>query len=299
MRYKLEYAPVWLLVKLLWALPRPIARAIGIAIGRFVYLVHRRLRHAGMRNLELAFPQWSRSQRKRVLRGVFTTIGRQLADFCQFPRYNRENIQTLAVHDGFENYQAAKDRGKGVLFLTAHFGGWEIGSFAHSVYGHPLRIVMRRLDNPYLDRLVEKHRTLFGNTTFEKQDFARGLLSAMKNNETVGLLMDQNMTPPQGVFVDFFGISACTASGLARVAMRTGAAVIPALTIWDDNLGKYKVHFDPALNLIKTGDDEQDVIANTAAFVKATEEHIRRHPEQWLWVHRRWKTRPPGQPSLY
>jgi KDO2-lipid IV(A) lauroyltransferase len=133
----------------------------------------------------------------------------------------------------------------------------------------------------------------------DKDDFVRGLLSAMKAGEVVGILMDTNMTPPQGVFVDFFGIPACTASGLARIALRTDAAVIPGFTIWDPALRKYRLHFDPPVNLVRTGDDEADAIANTTLFTKIIEDYVRRYPDQWLWVHRRWKTRPEGQPPLY
>jgi KDO2-lipid IV(A) lauroyltransferase len=155
------------------------------------------------------------------------------------------------------------------------------------------------LDNPYLDRMVERYRTLHGNSTFEKQDFARGLISAMRAGETVGLLMDQNMTPPAGVFVDFFGVPACTAGGIARVALRTDAAVVPAFTIWDDTLRKYRIAFAPPLMLLKTGDDEGDVLQATQLFTRVIEEYVRKYPEQWLWVHRRWKTRPEGEATLY
>ena len=117
--------------------------------------------------------------------------------------------------------------------------------------------------------------------------------------ETVGVLMDQNMTPPQGVFVDFFGLLACTASGIARVALKTNAAVVPAFTIWDPVIRKYRVHFEPAVTLIRTGNHEADVLANTAKFTKVIEEFVRKYPDQWLWVHKRWKTRPPGEPPLY
>jgi KDO2-lipid IV(A) lauroyltransferase len=299
MRHRLEYAPVWLLVRILGVLPRPLARAAGIAIAHAVRLLHRRLTRVGMRNLQLAFPEMPERQRKRILRGVFTSLGRLLAEVCRFPRYTPENVSRVAVYDGLENFLAAEQRGKGVLFLTAHLGGWEVGSFAHSLYGHKLHIVVRPLDNPYLDALVRTYRTLHGNTTFDKQDFARGLLGAMKAGETVGILMDTNMTPPQGVFVDFFGHLACTASGVARVALRTHAAVVPAFTIWDAKLGKYRIRFDPMLELARTADAEADVVANTAMFTKAIEGYARRYPEQWLWVHRRWKTRPPGEPPLY
>jgi KDO2-lipid IV(A) lauroyltransferase len=299
MRHRLEYALVWPVVKLLGLLPRWLARPAAILLAWLVYALHRRLRRVGLRNLELAFADMPVRQRRRLLRAVFTSLGRLLAEFCRFPRYTRGNVSEIAVYEGFENYDAAHRRGKGVLFLTAHLGGWEVGSFAHSLHGHPLRVVVRALDNPYLDRLVQHYRTLHGNTTFEKQDFARGLLAAMKGGETVGLLMDQNMTPPQGVFVDFFGVPACTASGMARVALRTDAAVVPAFTIWDAVLRKYRVHFDPAVALIRSGDDESDVLANTALLTKIIEEYVRRYPEQWLWVHRRWKTRPAGEKALY
>jgi KDO2-lipid IV(A) lauroyltransferase len=135
--------------------------------------------------------------------------------------------------------------------------------------------------------------------TFDNRDFARGLLGAMRGGETVGILMDTNMTPPQGVFVDFFGVPACTASGLARVALKTGAAVVPAFTIWDAAVGKYKITFAPALKLIQTGNADADAVSNTALFTSAIESCVREHPEQWLWVHRRWKTRPPGEPTIY
>lgn len=299
MRTSLEYAPVWLLVQGIGLLPRLLARAVGSALGRVVFLLHGRLRRVGMRNLELAFPEKTAAERCRILKSLFGGLGRQLAEFCLFPRYTKENVAQVAVYQGFENYQAAQQRGKGVIFLTAHLGGWEIGSFVHSLNGHPLHVVVRALDNPRLNALVDRYRCLHGNTTFDKQDFARGLLGALKAGETVGILMDQNMTPPQGVFVPFFGIPACTAAGLARVALRTDATVIPAFTLWDPVLRKYRVHFDPALALVRTNNDEADVVANTALFTRVIEEYVRRFPEQWLWVHRRWKTRPAGEPSLY
>jgi len=257
------------------------------------------LRRVGMRNLALAFPDKSQHQRARILRGVFTSFGRQLAEVCLFPKYTRENVSKVVVYDGFETFERALARGKGVLFLTAHLGAWELSAFTHSLHGHPLRVVMRPLDNERLDRLTRQYRTMHGNSMVDKDDFVRGLLSAMKAGETVGILMDTNMTPPQGVFVDFFGIPACTASGLARIALRTDAAVVPGFTIWDPALRKYRLRFDPAINLVRTGDDEADAVANTALFTKVIEDYVRRFPDQWLWVHRRWKTRPEGQPSLY
>ena len=299
MRRKLEYAAAWPFLKIMGVLPRPLARAFAIAIAQLVYLLHFRLRQVGMRNLAMVFPEKSLTERRRILRGVFSSLGRQLAELCQFPRYTAENIGDVVVYDGLDNFQEAYSRGKGVLFLTAHFGGWELSAFAHSLHGHWLHVVMRPMDNPYLDRLLQSYRTMHGNKVVPKDDFVRGLLGAMRAGETVGILMDTNMTPPQGVFVDFFGIPACTASGLARIALRTDAAVVPGFTIWDKALGKYRLRFDPAVELIRTGNLEADVIANTQKFTSIIEEYARRYPDQWLWVHRRWKTRPEGEAPLY
>jgi KDO2-lipid IV(A) lauroyltransferase len=299
MRHRLEYAAVRVLVFPLGILPRPLARAAGIVLGRVVYALHGRLRRVGMRNLEMAFPDKSPAERRRILKGVFQGFGRQLAEFAHFPQFTKDNIGELAIYDGFEHFEAARAKGKGVLFLTAHLGGWEIGSFAHSLYGNPLRIVVRPLDNPYLDAFVDRYRTLHGNSTFGKQDFARGIIAATKAGETVGLLMDQNMTPPAGVFVDFFGIPACTAAGIARVAAHTGAAVVPGFTLWDGERRKYRIHFEPEVELVRTGTEDADAVANTAKFTKVIEEFARKYPDQWLWVHRRWKTRPEGAPPLY
>ncbi len=299
MRHRLEYAPVWVIVRIFAVLPRPVARGLGIALAHLIRLLHRRLWHVGMRNLELAFPEKSKADRRRILRGVYTSLGRLLAEFAKFPEYTKENVKRIAVYEGFENFERARERGKGVLFMTAHLGGWEIGAFAHSIYGNPLNVMMRELDNPYLDRLVTEYRSLHGNRMMLKDDFARGLIGAMRRGETVGILMDTNMTPPQGAFVDFFGHLACTASGVARVALRTGAAVVPAFTIWDKEIGKYRIHFDAPIQLANTGNDEADAITNTAAFTKKIEEFVKRYPDQWLWVHRRWKTRPEGEKPLY
>jgi KDO2-lipid IV(A) lauroyltransferase len=299
MRHRLEYALAWVLVRGIGVLPRPLARGVAISLAWLIYVLHRRLRRVGLRNLELAFPDKSHSERRGILRGTFTSLGRQLAEVCLFPRYTRENVSQVVVYDGFENFERAHSRGKGVLYLTAHIGGWELSAFAHSLQGHPLKIIMRALDNPYLDALIQRYRTMHGNSLVDKDNFVRGLLAAMKAGETVGILMDTNMTPPQGVFVNFFGIPACTASGLARIALRTDAAVVPGFTVWDSVLRKYRLRFEPAVKLIRTQNEEADVLANTALFTSIIEDYVRRYPDQWLWVHRRWKTRPPGEKPLY
>ena len=299
LRHKFEYALLWLVVRTLGVLPRRVSRALGISAALTIYRLHSRLRKVGLRNLEMAFPEISAEERRQILLGVFVSLGRQLAEFCLLPRLTRENVDQVVVYDGFENFDLARKRGKGVLFLTGHLGAWELSSFVHSLHGNPLHIVMRGLDNPYVDHLVQGYRTMHGNTTVDKDNFVRGLLGAMKAGETVGILMDSNMTPPQGVFVDFFGIPACTASGLARIALRTDAAVLPGFCVWDSELQKYRLQFDPPVELVHTGNDDADVLANTAELTKVIEKFVRKYPDQWLWVHRRWKTRPEGQPGLY
>jgi KDO2-lipid IV(A) lauroyltransferase len=299
MRQRLEYAAAWPFIKILGILPRPLARAVAISLAQLVYLLHPRLRKVGMRNLAMAFPEKSEAERASILRGEFTSLGRQLAEVCQLPRYTLKNVEKVVVYDGFAHYEQAKARGKGVLFLTGHFGAWELSAFSHSLHGHWMHIVVRPMDNLYLDRLIRSYRTMHGNKTVAKDEFVRGLLSAMKAGEVVGILMDTNVTPPQGVFVNFFGIQACTASGLARIALRTDAAVIPGFTVWDQSLKKYRLRFDPAVDLIRTGNLESDIQANTQKFTKIIEDYVRQYPDQWLWVHRRWKARPPGEPPLY
>ncbi len=299
MRERLEYGLVWSLLHFLGMLPRRMAHSIGIGIGFIAYLIIPRLRQVGMLNLSIAFPDASMSQKREILRRVYAGLGRQLAEFCLFPRYTSENVRQIAVYDGFENFENARQQKKGILLLTGHFGGWEVGSFAHSAYGYPIKIVVRDLDNPYVNALVKQYRTFYGNETLDKEEFARGLLAAMRSGQTVGILTDTNMTPPQGVFVDFFGKQACTASGVARVALKTGAAVVPAFTFWDETTQRYRVRFDPQIELLRSGNDERDAVSNTAVFTKIFEEYARRYPDQWLWMHRRWKTRPSGEPPVY
>ncbi len=299
MRQRLEYAAAWPFIKILGILPRPLARAVGIGLAWVFYLLHVRLRQVGMRNLALAFPEKTEAERARIVRAEFTSLGRQLAEVCHFPEYTLDNVDQVVVYDGFENFERAQARGKGVLLFAGHFGGWELSSFVLSMHGHLMYVLMRGMDNEYLGRLILRYRTMHGNKAVDKDDFVRGLLSAMKAGEVVGILMDTNMTPPQGIFVDFFGIRACTAAGPARIALRTDAAVVPTFTIWDAALGKYRLRFDPAVELVRTGDLEADIKTNTQKFTSVIEDYVRKYPEQWLWVHRRWKTRPPGEAPLY
>jgi KDO2-lipid IV(A) lauroyltransferase len=299
MRRRLEFGLVWILVKLLGWLPRGLARGMGAWVGRIAFLLTPRLRRVGDLNLRLAFPEKSAAERRQILRKLYRNLGWLLAEFCQMPRYTSQQTRSFIRYEGLEHYLAAREQGKGVLVLTGHLGAWELSSFYHSLMGYPMSIVIRRLDNPLVDNLVNQIRCLHGNQVLHKDDFARGLLAAMRRRETVGILMDTNMTPPQGVFVDFFGHAACTGSGLARVAMKTGARVLPGFLLWEETTRQYVLRFGAALDLPVSGDPEADALAHTGLFTRVIEEYIRQYPDQWLWLHRRWKTRPQGEAAIY
>lgn len=288
------------LVGLLRAMPRDAARDAGAFLGKLVGRFAPKLSRTGDRNLQIAFPQMQPSDRRALLGRTFRNLGWQMAEFCQMSAYSAGFVtREVMRYDGLHHYSAAKARGKGVLVLTGHLGAWELSSFVHSLLGEPMGMVIRRLDNPLVDRFVNDIRCLHGNRVLHKDDFARGLITAMHHGEAVGILMDTNMTPPQGVFVPFFGVPACTGSGLARIARRTGAAVLPGFLLWSEEENRYILRFGEELELTITDDAEADALANTTLFSQITEQCIRQYPDQWLWLHRRWKTRPPGEPSLY
>jgi KDO2-lipid IV(A) lauroyltransferase len=299
MRENLEFWLVLIVARTLGWMPRGVARLLADVLAASIYRFHGRLRRVGHRNLEMALPELSAQERDEILLGVFRHLGWQLVEFCRMTRYTPESTRNWIRTEGLEHYLAAKARGKGVLIVTGHLGAWELSSFYHSMMGYPMSMVARPLDNRRLDKFVNGIRCLHGNHVLPKDDFARGLLRAMRAGQTVGILMDTNMTPPQGVFVEFFGREACTASGVARVALKTGAAVLPGFMLWEPAERKYVLHFGPEVVFARTGDAEADILAATQQCVSVTEEWIRRYPDQWLWIHRRWKTRPAGEPPIY
>jgi len=253
-----------------------------------------RLRRAAERNLELALPQTSDKERASIIEGCWQSLSRVIADLARFPDIGKSNVRQFIRYDGFEHFERAKQRGRGVLFATAHLGNWEFSAFAHALMAEPMSIVVRPLDNPLLDDLTTRYRTLSGNTVLGRgKDFLRPLLAALHRNEAVGILIDQNVTEDRGIFVDFFGIPACVDSGFARLAARSGAAVIPGYALWSSEESRYILVFEPEVEI--TG----DTLADTQAIHSRLEAAIRRNPHQWLWIHRRWKTRPPGQPPIY
>jgi len=299
MRETLEYGLVVAVARYLGRMPRAMARCFAALLAFAVYWCFVRLRRVGMRNLEMALPQLSSKTRKKILRRVYIHLGWQLVEFCRMSRYTPENTRHWMRTEGLEHFLAAQARGKGVLIITGHLGAWELSSFYHSLMGHPMGMIIRRLDNRKLDEYVNRIRCLHGNFVLSKDDFGRGLLKAMHNGGTVGILMDTNMTPPQGEFVKFFGVDACTGTGLAHVARNTGAAVLPGFMLWEASEKEYVLRFGEEVAIPHTGNVAADILEGTRRCTAVLETWIRRYPDQWLWIHRRWKTRPPGEPGLY
>jgi len=298
MKQRLEVAAAWLFLKTLGILPRPVARVVGVWIASLLLFLRSPLRRVAEENLRLAFPEWSEAQRRDVIRGMVRQVGWLAAEFAHFPSLTRENLERVIVMEGFENFRAAHALGKGVLFLTGHMSAWELGPYAHALYAEPLHFLVRAVDNARVDALVERYRCRSGNTPIDKNEAARAVLRVLRANGVVGILADHNTSRSEGVFVNFFGIPACTTAGLARFALRTGAAVVPAFVRWDAAGGKYRLEYQPALELVRTGDEAADIFVNTQRFMEIVEAHVRSYPDQWLWVHRRWKERPLGDATL-
>jgi KDO2-lipid IV(A) lauroyltransferase len=304
MQENLEYGLVRAVAGCLGRMPRGLARLLAACLAFAVYWCFGRLRRVGVRNLQLALPELSSKARKKILRRVYIHLGWQLVEFCRMTRYTAENTRNPKSRnsmrtEGLEHYLAAESRGKGVLIITGHLGAWELSSFYHSLMGHPMGMIIRNLDNRRLDAFVNGIRCLHGNFVISKDDFGRGLLKAIHAGGTVGILMDTNMTPPQGVFVPFFGVDACTGTGLAHIARQTGAAVLPGFMFWEPAERRYVLQFGPEVEMPRTANRAADILEGTRRATAAIESWIRRYPDQWLWIHRRWKTRPPGEPSLY
>ena len=287
-----EYTLAWLIIKTFGLMPRGVAHHAAKILAWTGFHLARRQRLAGLNNLRMAMPELTENERLQILRGCFQNIGRLLVEFTHFPDLNKANISQFVLHDGLENYLEGLRRGRGVIFMTAHFGAWELSSFGHSVHGYPLKFVVRPIDNLKVEQLVSHYRTLSGNVPIQRRSAARDILKALRQNEAVGILFDQNTTRSEGVFADFFGIPAATTPAIATFALRTGAAVVPGFLIWDEGLRKHRLRLDPPVELIDTGDLSHDVLENTKMFNKILEGYVRKYPDQWLWIHRRWKTRP-------
>jgi KDO2-lipid IV(A) lauroyltransferase len=289
-RNGLEYGAALLVLKSLEFAPLPLAHWLARRYVRLLDLAIPRLRRVAYRNLSLALPEANTSE---IVDGVFRSIARTIVTFAKFPSIRKDNVGRWIRCEGGGHFESALREGRGVLFATAHLGNWELSAYAHALLRTPMNVVVRPLDNPLIDRLVELRRGLSGNRPIFKKDYARAILKALAANQAVGILIDQNASPDDGVFVDFFGLPACAGTGFAKLAAHSGAAVIPGFALWSEEERRYVLRFYPPIPI--TGDPARD----TQALQTKLEEVIRACPDQWLWIHRRWKTRPPGEPSMY
>lgn len=297
----LEFALARTIISGLGALPRPAAVSLGTLLGRVACFLPGRLKRTGEINLRIAFPEKSEAERRQLLRGSFENLGRLLGEFSQLPRATPAALRELIEYDevGLAHLRDAEKNGRGIIFLTGHVGSWELLSFGWSALEYPISFLVRPIDNPRVEEMIETIRTRFGNRAIDKKSAARQALRVLREGGTLGILSDLNSHPHEGVFVPFFGKLACTTAGIATLALKTNAVVIPTCAVWDKQKKRYFFHGDAPVEIIRTGDPRKDVELNTARFAAAMERIIRLYPDQWLWIHKRWKTRPQGEPEIY
>src|SRR5215213_453625 len=301
LRTYLEYAPVKLVLMTLGRMPPGMAYAIGRLFGKIAYLLAGDLRRTGAINLRLAFPEKTEDERARLLRECFNSLGRELGVFSQMATRSREEIKQLMEAEGWENLETARaEHGAGLIYVTGHLGAWEMTSFGISLLGYPLTFLVRRLDNPMIEQLVDEVRTKFGNKTIDKFSAARSMVKLLRSGEqALGLLPDLNTLDDEAIFVDFFGVPAATTFVIAKLAVRTNTTLVPFFAPWSEEKGKYLLIVGPPIPAECTGDEEADVRRLTIEITRRVENRIRQFPGQWLWIHKRWKTRPPGEPKIY
>ena len=297
----LEYAAARTALSILGRLPASAAYSAGRGMGKIAYLLARNLRRTGAINLLIAFPDKSDEERDQLLRECFDSLGRQLGLFSQMSSRSRDELKQLIEVRGWENVEAAvAEHGQKLVLYTGHLGAWELTSFGFSLLGHPFTFLVRRIDNPRIEKMVDRVRTKFGNTTIDKLSAARSMLKTLRSGETsLGLLPDLNTLDDEAIFVDFFGVPAATTFIMAKLALRTQTPIVPVFSPWDANTGKYLLIVEPLISVEPTGDEEADVLRVTIEITRRVENQIRQYPGQWLWIHKRWKTRPPGEPPIY
>lgn len=275
-----------------FGLARPVAEWIGLACGNLI----KKWRLVAKTNLGAALPELSALAKGQIVQDIFRNLGRVALALAKAPYWAARDVRDHVDFVGLEHFREGEAKGRGVMLLTAHLGNWELGALAHGAVIGPIRVMVRPIENPLVDRLVAQRREAHGNRVIRKRNAARQVLATLQSNGTVGILADQNTLPEEAVFVNFFGMPASANRGFARLALHSDAAVIPAFAWWDYASRRHIVEYGPAIDLVRTGDTDADVITNTQRFQAALEERIRRHPDQWLWIHRRWKTQPAPQP---
>lgn len=305
----LEYIPVRIVFAILGVLPRMTSLRIGMFIGRLGHRFAAGLRRVALRNLEIAFPEKTQAEREAIALGSFENLGRVLGELAHFPGSTREELKKLIEFD-FDTeeskssperikFEAERAKGRGTLLIGPHLGNWEVGVFAYSAFREPLTYLARPLDNPLIEDLTVSLRSRFGNRAINKNNSVAAAMAVLREGGILGVLPDVNVLHRDGVFVPFFGTLANTTSGVAMMALRTGAMIVPMCCVWNKETGKYSVHYGTMIESPNTGDRHRDVYEMTAAFTLEMEKFIRAYPDQWLWIHKRWKSRPAGEKELY
>jgi len=281
---------------------RVIPRGAGAVVIRLLaaifYYINTRHRRIAQVNLRIAFPEMTRRRRSEIARRSFQNAGMNLLEISRLNTLTPDNISNLVDYDavyGLDNYRDALNRGKGIIYLTGHFSAWELLPTAHALHGYPLSFTTRPLDNARLEKYLRCIRESSGNTVIYKKDSARRILKELKAGRAVGVLMDHNVSPTEGIFADFFGVSAATSTGVALLAIRSGAPVLPGY-LTQPRGGRYTIKFLPPIDMARTGDTAIDLRVNTQRLNEVLEQIIREQPESWLWGHKRWKNRPPESP---
>lgn len=300
-RDRLEYLALRALVDVLGTLPLGVGLRLGELAGWLAWLFDRPHRRIGMVNLALAFPGKSLRERRRILRASFANLGRMAAELAHLPRLSDAELREMVRFEDEAWWSEAIgwERPTGVLVLSGHFGNWELLVYAHGRRGHPVSMVHRAIRNPLIDRWLNAVRARAGTRLLRKSGAGFDVLRALREKQLLVLPFDQNSTRGLGVFVPFFGVLASTSSGIARIALRADAPVLPVFIVREGRSARHRVHVLPIMEADSTGDFAEDVRRNTERFSQVFESMVRRHPEQWLWMHKRWKTRPPGEPKIY
>ena len=299
LRARLEYAAIGALVAPLALMERERAIRAGSRMGALAMRLDRFSRPIAMRNLEIAFPGLSAAERLQILRATYRNWGRTLAEWIHSASLGPDNIERVVTYRGIENWERGVElsRGRGGLILTGHFGNWELMILAHSIYGHKVAIVHRPLRNPLIDAAVCTARNRFGNRVVPRKGAGREVLRLLRQNWVIGMPLDLDVR--RGVFVDFFSLKASTSDGLARLAMATDAPVVPVFAVRDGTSGRHFIECMEPIETIRKADREESVLLNTQRYTKTIEDMVRRYPDHWNWIHRRWKTRPPGEQRFY